>query len=224
MLREASDFLYGLGLATGAVEAALEGLKKLGKFEDVIEFLAKINQSGIADFVKTMGTVFDVADVVVNMAMDFVEHSSLPMDERVLHSLTDAAIRFGVSEGAEHGVTVLMAAAGSFVPVLGTAVGAAVGKVVGFAISEAAKLGFKELDGHFDVVDKVADQVVDAYRGVKNTVEFVGDRVEDVREAAKNVVDGATDIAGEIQDAAGDFVDGLGGGVDKVGRWLGIGD
>jgi uncharacterized protein YukE len=189
-----------LGLSAGAAESLLSLLQK-----------SKIDVKWLQDFLEKNKTfigvldkVFTVADIVTDLVTDMAENPDLPMDERALHAVVEAGVRFALSEGIEKGVEAVTTAIGS---AIGGPVGAAAGHVIGDLIGGVIA---DQVEGMADgAVDFVADEAVDAYRVAKEGVESVIEVGRDIVEGGQRIVDGAIDVGEKIVDNVGGFIGGL---------------
>jgi surface antigen len=207
--------LTAMGLASGAVNAVIDGLTEFLGPDQVQELLDNLLTPGFVSAFKLLDQALDLSTALVSMARDFGEHAHLPMDERLVHAVTVASIGFAASKGVEAAVTWAMTALGSVVPVLGTGVGMVAGKVIGFALAEGIEWGLDKLDDAYDVTGQAADLVVEGYRRLEDfggdVVDVIGGAVEVVGSVGDAVVDGATDVIGAVGDAGGAVVDGVSG-------------
>jgi hypothetical protein len=198
------DILDKLGLPKDVIKLILEGLEGVIGADQLRMLLDNLLTPGLMKAFEVAGHVMDVASVVIDLAKDFANHSYLPMDERIVHAIADAAIRFGLDQGVEIAAQWAMGAlAGAFSGGSATLVGAAAGKIAGVVLSEVIEMGIDALDGAVDIVDTLADLGLERYRMGKEGVEF------------------ASRIFDEVGDIGSDLFNGLiGGGPDAVGSGI----
>lgn len=202
--------LDGLGEALSVGEwlaHAAPSLAQIGLDDDLIDF---ITSSKLIDALNMLDRGVDVGGVLVNFVQDLVQHPGLAADERIVHALADAALRFGVSEGIDQGVTWLTSAIGTTVlPGLGTVAGSMIGHVVGMAAETVIGDAVDALDDATDVIDHAANLVVDGFAALKSTLGIVVDIAAGAIDAGQAVLSGTI---GGVDDAAGAVLD--------AGKWL----
>lgn len=189
-------------LAEGGKELAALGLS-----DDLIQFLT---DKAFISALETLDKGVDIASVVVDFISDFVENPAGAPDDRIVHALVDAAMRFAVGEGVDKGVEWLVTTIGTTVlPGVGTVTGAMLGKVLGPIAQTVVGEALDAVDGATDVIDLGADLFVDAYQGFKASVGL------------------AVEVVGEVIHIGGDVVGGIADGADAVwdasweaGAWL----
>ncbi|MFT4867249.1 MAG: hypothetical protein ACI8RE_003451, partial [Ilumatobacter sp.] len=158
------DILDKLGLPKDVIKLILEGLEGVIGADQLRMLLDNLLTPGLMKAFEVAGHVMDVASVVIDLAKDFANHSYLPMDERIVHAIADAAIRFGLDQGVEIAAQWAMGAlAGAFSGGSATLVGAAAGKIAGVVLSEVIEMGIDALDGAVDIVDTLADLGLERY-------------------------------------------------------------
>jgi len=222
-LAQLADFLKLLGVAPGMVAELSELLEGTGlNLHELLEAVPFLRNDAFVRAMKGLDAVLDIGSFVVDVMIDFAQHPHLPFDERAVHAVVDAGIRLGISKGADIAVTAVLSAAGSIVPVLGTAAGAAVGKAIGFALSTAIDAAAGWADDRWDFVDGGADAVVAGYKVGKSTVGAVinvgSEMISDVIDVGGAIVDGIGDVGGAIVDGIGDVGGAIVDGIGDVGR------
>lgn len=195
------DILDKLGLSKDVIKSILAGLEGAIGADQLRMLLDNLLTPGLMKAFEVAGHVMDVASVVIDLAKDFADHSYLPMDERIVHAIADAAIRFGLDQGVEIAAQWAMGAlAGALSGGSATLVGAAAGKIAGVVLSEVIEMGIDALDGAVDIVDTLADVGLERYRMGKAGGEFV-----------LGLLDGVGDIGSDLFNGL------IGGGPDAVG-------
>jgi hypothetical protein len=199
------------------------------------ELIGILTDEGFVDLLAHAGQVLDAGQFVVDTITDFAENPVLPLDERIVHSLADAAVRFGLDQGMEHAAEFLAGAATTaLLPGFGVILAPVVGNIAGAIAGEVMDVVVDAADDAIDVVDVVADGVVAAYREVKATfgllvdvaqaaAAVVGGAVDLAGDAAGAVLDAGGSVAGGVADAAGALVDVGGDMVDAIGGLFGSG-
>ncbi len=181
-------------LAEGGKELAALGLS-----DDLIQFLT---DKTFITALETLDRGVDVASVVVDFISDFVENPAGALDDRIVHALADAAMRFAVGEGVDKGVEWLVTTIGTTVlPGVGTVTGSMLGKVLGPIAQTVVGEVLDAVDGATDVIDMGADLFVDAYQGFKASVGVAVEVVGEVIHIGGDVVGGIADGADAIWDA-----------------------
>ncbi|MDW3215453.1 MAG: hypothetical protein R8G01_15735 [Ilumatobacteraceae bacterium] len=212
------DLLTTFGAGRDAVEALAEHAHLL-EGAGVDRLLDILTDDDFVALLAGLDKVLEVGDVVVDLVSDFVEHPTLPFDERIVHALADAATLFGIDQGVEYAANFLaQAATTALLPGLGAALAPFAGQAAG-AIADAV-IGeiVDAVDGATDVVDIAADGAVDAYRAFKEAFGLVLDAAGAVIDVAGDAVDLAGDVAGAVVDAGGTVI---GAGADAVGGVVG---
>lgn len=176
------------------------------------------------DFVNLLdnaGHFLDVGAFVVDTVTDFAENPGLPFDERIVHSLADAAVRFGLDQGMEKAAEFLAGAATTaLLPGFGAILAPFIGNIAGAIAGEVMDVVVEAVDGATDFVDSIADAVVDAYQNAKEVFGVVADVAEAAADVAGAAWDLTTDAAGAVVDAGGAVVGGIadaGGSVIDAG-------
>ncbi|MFZ4434542.1 MAG: hypothetical protein ACOYOQ_15220, partial [Microthrixaceae bacterium] len=170
---------------------------KLGEqfesMKEVLELLNSILESpGITDFLKILGTVLDIAEVLKDFLTDLAQHKDLPFDEALLHAIVEAALKFAASQGVDKAIELLaQAILNSVFPIAGGVAAWLITKGIGMLMAPIKKAIMKSAEGIFS---GVADEVVDAYRFVKKTAETVGNIAEKVGDVAENIGNGARNL------------------------------
>lgn len=184
---------------------AAPSFARIGLGDDLIDFVTS------PKFISSLELIdqgLDVGSLLVNFVQDFVDNPGLATDERLVHALADAALRFGVTEGIDKGATWLTAAIGTtLLPGLGTVVGSALGHVVGMAAETVAGEALDALDDAADVIDHGANLVVDGFNALKSTLGLVVDAAGPAIDAANGIINVTGDVGGAALD--------LGSGVIK---------
>lgn len=209
---DAARLLKDIGLSDEEIERLFGDLGDIGGLLGLLEDLLKGGL--LKDILKGVGSVFDVVGVIGDLVTDFAQHPELPMDERLVHMISETALRFAVSQGAEvaaeWATTALLAAIPGAAPFAFVA-----SPVVGFVVGKIMDKVEGAIDGKFDVYDNAGDAATDAYRYLK---EKSFDPIAIGKDAVGGIIDGASDIGGAIIDGASD----IGGGViDKIGGLFG---
>jgi hypothetical protein len=226
-----SMMLIGAGLETGVVEEYLKHLKP-----SELEELEGVLGGGFLANVEKASKVIKGASLVTDFLADYVEHGSLPSDERIVHAIADAGLSFAVSEGLDKGGMWIGGAIGSAVPVVGTTGGAILGKLIGAGLSA----GFSVANNELGMTDKGADGILAVYRyakehdfnpvdmGVDAAGKVAGEAIHAAGSAARTVASGANDAAHAVSDGAhhvagavGDAAGGAVSGARDAGSWVG---
>lgn len=197
-------FLEELGLDADQIAAVLG---KLGGALSQLKLIADVLDNGaVKGFIDAVGNVLDAVEVVTNFLTDLGQSlAEMPMDEALVHAVSETAVRFAVAEGVGAAVQVLTPVIMSVIPVAGTAAGVAVGKVAGWVVNKivgsAVSDQVDKLDARYNVYDGSADAAVDAYRylkerdfspteilkdGLGEAAEWVGDGMQNFYEKANN--------------------------------------
>lgn len=210
-------FLDDLGLArdvAGLVVAGAHALESLGVVDDLLDLLTS---DGVRQFLDGFDAVLDLRPVLVDVVTDFVDHPDLAFDERVVHALADAAVRFGIDEGMEVAAEwVAGAATTALLPGFGVVLAPIVGQVAGAIAGEIADLVVDAIDETTDFVDVVADVVVDAYRDVKADFGVLVDLAAAAADVAGDAVELVGDVGSAVIEGTGDVIGGLAGAVGDV--------
>ncbi len=217
--------LKALGLPADAIGLILD---LLGKSKIVAGIFKEIADNKAFDtFIKGSKGFLDVGAMLVDFVTDIAEHAGeMPLDELLVHGLTETALRFAVDQGVDAAMdwgakVVTPLVLGIVLPGVGAPIGAVVGPAVGFAlkktIGEAVKFGVDVIDGHVDAFDTLADGGVSGYRATKeqaerigNTLEDLGDITHDLKEGAQNLAEDAGEVIGDVADGGKRFFGAIG--------------
>lgn len=204
----------GLGLGKDALELLLDQLGVLdpGAVAALGTFLAA--HPVVLETLGILGEVIDIGQVVVDFAVDWIDHAHLPVDERLLHSLAFAGVGVAASEGAKW---VTAKIGGALASMAATPIGGAAGYLGGFAMGFAIEKIFEASGAQ----GFVADAALEAYQEAKEVGGVVIDAVSD---GVDTVVDGAENVADTIveggQHVVGGIIDGGQSVVGTIGGWL----
>ncbi|MDJ0770129.1 MAG: hypothetical protein QNJ12_15110 [Ilumatobacter sp.] len=225
-----------LGTARADLATVADHLRQLAEHGAADRIIDLLNDDTFVQLLKTAEVAIDAGEFVVDLLQDVVDHPELPLDERIVHALADASLRFGVEEGIEHGVTFLTATVTTaLVPAFGALLAPVVSRVAGELAGALAGEAFEALDDAVDVVDWGADRAVDVYQDIKDSLGLlidVGAAAVDVAgsavDLAGDAVDWLDDRAGDLADAVDDLASDVGGavlgglgGLGGLGSWLG---
>ena len=201
--------LDGLDAGRDVVESVIATVDRLGPsdgFEHLADFVDVLTDEAVRNLLIGADVVLDAGSVVVDLVADFVEHTTLSFDERLVHALADTAARFGVEQGMETAAQWLAGAAtAALVPAFGAVLAPLAGEIAGVVAGEIVDAAIDAVDGATDVVDTIADAAVDAYRAVTASLGLLFD----AGELAVAVVDGAVDVVGDAAGAIGDILGGV---------------
>lgn len=106
----------------------------------------------------------DVDLLLSDLVADLAEHPDLPADERAVHAVTEAALRYG----ADKGLTQLGQWGGAALLGLIAGPAAIVGRAAGFFVGRALAVIFRAVDSGVGLTSAVADTVVNLYRDVRD--------------------------------------------------------
>jgi hypothetical protein len=205
-----------LGVAGGLAE----DLADHGAVNRFVDLLAGEN---FERFLDGAGHVVDAGTVVVDAVADFADHLALPFDERIVHALSDAAVRLGLSEGMETAAEWLAGAATTaLMPGFGAVLAPFAGGLAGVLADTVMGVVVDVVDGATDFVDSAADASVVAYREIKEVFGVVVDLADVAVDLARGAVDLAGDAAAPVLRAGGSAIDhaihhAIDQGVDLVG-------
>lgn len=197
-----------LGVAHELIGVAAELVDDLADHGVVGRFVELLTHEDFVGFLDGAGHLLDAGTLVVDAIADFADHPDLAFDERIVHALTDVAVRFGLTEGMEQAAEWLAGAVTvALMPGFGAVLAPFAGGLAGVLADTVMGVVVDAADGATDFVDLAADTAVTAYREVKEVVGVVAD-------VAKAAADVTGDAAGVLFDA-GDAL--LGAGADLVG-------
>jgi hypothetical protein len=215
LLDRIGDVLDELGLDRDMLEALAKLIQELGPTGD--QLLDLLGNQDFIDLLKASSNVLDVAGFVLDVVTDVVEHPGLALDERLVHALADASIRFGISEGIDKGVEFLTASlTTALLPGLGAVFAPFVAEVSGAIAKEIAGRAIDAIDGATDFVDWSSDRAVDIYRSIKDGFGLL----VDLGEGVVDIVGNAWDLAGDAAGWVDDGIDWVGDAAGGAGGWL----
>jgi hypothetical protein len=217
-LEAIQKWVESLGLPVGAANDLMETLRKMldnGELKaDWAIDLAR--NDGLATAFKAMDKAFDVGSLFMDFVGDIIDHPELPWDERLVHSLADTGLAFGVDQGIDKGMQWAGGALGSVIPGAGTAAGAAIGWVLG----QAGSWVFDALNEKFEITETGADGILKAYQYAKEHNFDTGSIATDLaRTAAHAGVQAAENLANKTVDLGADAAHGVGKFVSDHWHW-----
>lgn len=207
--------LKDLGLSDEDIDKLFGELGDIGGLLGLLHDL--LEDGTLKTILEGVGHVFDVVSVLGDFIGDYAQHPELPFDERLVHSISETALRFAVSQGAEVAADWATKALLAAIPG-GAALGFVAGPVVGYVVGQIMDKVEGAIDSKYDVYDNAGDAATDAYKYLKdhdfNPLAIADDLAG---QAIDGVIDGAKDFGGAIIEVGGGVI---GGASDMIGGWF----
>jgi hypothetical protein len=192
------------------IGVAAELVDDLADHGAVGRFVDLLTHEDFVGFLDGAGHVLDVGTVVVDAIADFADHPDLAFDERIVHALSDVAVRFGLTEGTEQAAEWLAGAAtAALMPGFGAVLAPFAGGLAGVLADTVMGAVVGAADGATDFVDLAADTAVAAYREAKEVFGVVADVARAAADVTGDALDLADAAAAALVDTGADLVGSL---------------